>query len=53
MGEALVVFFGFIGMVLLYLLMTVISIGVFVGAVWIVFKIFGIDIEGFTAALTV
>lgn len=51
--EFLAVIVGFIGMVLLYLLMVVISIGVTVGAVWIVFKIFGIDIEGFTATLMV
>lgn len=33
----------------LYLVYFVVCVGVVVGAVWVVFKIFGIDIEGFTA----
>jgi hypothetical protein len=35
--------------ILLYLLYLVVSIGVLVGAVWVVCKIFGFEIEGFTA----
>ena len=54
-GEGLLTFIGgvfaFVMMILLYLLYCVVSIGVVVGAVWVVFKIFGIDVDGFTATV--
>ena len=41
--------FAGIGLLILYFVYLVMCIGLFVGAVYVVFKIFGIDVEGFTA----
>lgn len=48
---AIIAFFGFLLIVALWIVGAIVSVSITVGIVWVVFKLFGIDIDGFTATL--